>query len=378
MLDGGMGKPPPPRTVTTPQGKQPPHYDGGPDLIIALRERGRDVEHALLPRQATFTLGRSPHCDVVCKSEGAEQISSLHADLERRGQRLRVIDRDSRNGTFFQGHRENRSFDIGPGDLFTAATTDFLALNEDMVMRRPYIAEVLGLDAHAAIDDVEIAAVKLGPQQNARPLLIVGEAGCEPERLADEIHRISVWRKATPVVVTALPDGRDAQRDVIDRAKRSTMIVKANGTPIDEVFLTLALSPSHHVRLIVVAPSVDVAAASLGLRAYGALDPLVIRPMRDRRDETFKLLDRLLVVEQHASVLTADLRAENRAALAAYRFPGNLAEVRDSAKYIAALAGRSIRAAVPLAGVAKSTLSDWIDRLNLSLPLFPKDFEAGR
>jgi len=360
-----MGKPGAPRTITTPKGEQPPHYDGGQDVIVALRERGREVEHPLRAQQPSFTLGTSSHGDVVCRSESADYISTLHDILERRGQRLRVIDQDSRNGTFFGGQRL-RSFDIGPGDVFTAATTEFLALDADMAMRRPFVAEILGVSAHAAVDDALIAAVKGGP------LLIVGEKGCEPERLAVELHQVSLRRQAERVEVPELPAARDAQRRLIDRARRSTLILSATGAPIDESFLTLALSPGYHVRVIAVAPSLDVAAQSLGLAAYGSLAQIAIRPMRDRRAEVLDLLDRLLLVEQRASVRTRDLREENRTALTRYRWPENLTEVREAAKYAAALADRSLRAAVPLAGVARSTLSDWVDRLGLDLPLFPK------
>lgn len=353
------------RTITTPKGEQPPHYDGGQDVIVALRERGRDVEHPLQARQATFNLGTSPHGHVVCRSEGCDYISSLHAVLERRGQRLRVVDQDSRNGTFFGGQRL-RSFDIGPGDVFTAATTEFLALDADMAMRRPFIAEIVGMGAHAAVDDALIAAIKGGP------LLVVGEKGTEPERLAAELHQVSLRRQVEPIVIGPLPPGRDPQRRLIDRAQRSTMIVSATGAVIDEAFLSLALSPSYHIRLIAVAPSLDVAAQSLGLAAYGALEQVMIRPLRERRAEVLDLLDRLLLVEQHASVRTSDLREPNRTALARYRWPENLTEAREAAKFIAALTDRSLRAAVPLAGVARSTLSDWVDRLGLDLPLFPK------
>lgn len=56
VLDGGMSKSP--RTVTVPEGKQPPAHVG-PELITAVRERGGTTEYVLLAKQSSFTVGSS-------------------------------------------------------------------------------------------------------------------------------------------------------------------------------------------------------------------------------------------------------------------------------------------------------------------------------
>lgn len=63
-------------------------------------------------RSDSFTIGRSPGCDLVVQSE---YVSSEHARLYREGDALFVEDLGSRNGTFVNGVRIQRAM-VSPGD----------------------------------------------------------------------------------------------------------------------------------------------------------------------------------------------------------------------------------------------------------------------
>lgn len=360
-----------PRTITVPEGQRPQALEG-PDLVTAIREYGRAVEYPLLVKQQTFTIGSSPSCDLPITSD---YLSSLHCVLERRGHRLRVHDQTSRNGSFFRGRREI-SFEVVPGDLFTLATTMLLATNDHMRMTRPLAAQVIGYVAHAAVDDVLRAAM------DDRPLLIVGPKGAGQMRLVTAIHETSLRRAGALVEVSAPPASREEQKQLITSARRGTLIVTLNGSPLDEVFLDLALSGDYHVRLVVLASSLEAAAQSLRLDAMTRMTKVEIQPIRTRPGELALLIDHMLV-ENRLSLRMTDLTEENQQALQRYGWPENLNEMRETVAWIAGIVREgSIRKASPVLKVPRSTLQYWLERLHLKLPLtrsgFPNDHERGR
>jgi pSer/pThr/pTyr-binding forkhead associated (FHA) protein len=347
-----------PRTITVPEEERPPALEG-PDLVTGVREYGRPLEHPLLVKQATFTIGSSPSCDVPIASE---YVSSLHCVLERRGQRLRVHDQTSRNGTFFRGRRES-TFDIVPGDMFMLATTAVLALNDHMRLARPVLAQVLGYDHHAVVDDVLMASVEEGP------LLVVGPKGAGQLRLVRAIHEISLRRCSGLVEVARLPATSEEQKQLLAKARRGALAVTVNGSPLDEMFLDLVLSSDSHVRLVVLAPSLEAAMQSVRIETMTRMSKVEIRALRARRAELGVLVDRLLV-ENRLSLRVTDLTRENQRALEAYPWPENLDELRETVTWMAAIVREgSIRKAAPLLGVPRSTLQYWMERIDLTLPL---------
>lgn len=355
-FDGAMTNVP--RTVTLPEINRPPALDV-PDFITAIREYGRAVEHPLLPGQETFTIGSSPSCDLPVASE---YVSSLHAVLERRGQRLRVHDQTSRNGTFFRGRRE-ASFDIGPGDAFILATTPFLAVNDHMRLARPIFAEVLGYASEAVVDDVLSIAIQ------DDPLLIVGERGAGQRALLQTLHGTSLRRGQALVEVPAPPTTREDQKQLIAHARRGTLAVAVNGAPVDDVFLDMALSADFGLRLVLLAPSLESAVQSVKLDVIARMNKIEIRPLRERRGEIGLLLDHLLL-ENRLSLRATDLTNENLRALYAYDWPENLDELRETVAWIAAIVREgSVRKAAAVLDVPRSTLQYWMERLCLTLPL---------
>jgi transcriptional regulator of acetoin/glycerol metabolism len=360
-----------PRTLTVPEGLLPPALDV-PDLVTAIREYGRPVEHPLLVQQSTLTIGSSPSCDVPIASE---YLSSLHCVLERRGHRLRVHDQSTRNGTFYRGRREP-AFEVAPGDTFMAATTQLLAVNDQMRLTRPVIAQLLGYSAHAEVDDVLVASM------DDRPLLIVGPKGAGQLRLVAAIHETSLRRRGALIEISAVPESRDEQKRLIASARRGTIVLSATGSPVDDVFLDMVQSGDHHVRLVALAPSLEVAARSMKLDTMTRMQKVEVQSLRTRRPELAMLVDHLLV-ENRLSLRMTDLTDENQAALQQYGWPENLDEMRETVTWIAGIVREgSIRKAAPVLKVPRSTLQYWLERLRLQLPLTrngsPIDRDRGR
>lgn len=349
-----------PRTATLPEAARGPWLQG-PDLITALREHDGNAEYELPRDRKTFTIGSGTGCDIAIPGP---YLSELHCVVERRGNRLRVHDQHSRNGTFFAGRREPM-FDVGAGETFTVASTTLLMMNDEMRHHRPIFREIIGADITPSPDDLLIAAVR------GTNMLITGEPGCDQDRLARSLHAVSLRRSLPLVEVAELPATRPAQRELIDRASRSTLVIAlvARTPRVDPTFCSMLLSPSFHVRLIVIAPAATVAAEMLGIDALGPMQHVWLRPLASRTGEILDLLDHVFA-EHDAALRVSELTRENRAALQSYAWPENMTELRQAADRLEALVReRALRRAADALQMSKSTLHHWFERLGLSLPL---------
>src|SRR5690242_458296 len=129
------------RTRTLPDERRGMWFDE-PDPVTMLKVDGSAVSFELARDQRRFTLGSDADCDL---SLPGEYLSRLHCVIERRGTKLRVYDQDSKNGTYFKGLRES-SFDVRPGDTFTAAPVRFLAMSDAMRAAYPTLVEIVGAE----------------------------------------------------------------------------------------------------------------------------------------------------------------------------------------------------------------------------------------
>lgn len=338
----------------------------GPDVVTALREYDGAFEREL-PRHGSFTLGSSRRCDLALPGR---DLSAIHCMLERRGTRLRVHDQHSTNGTYFAGRRID-VIDLEPGDVFTPAPVSLFALNDEMRVHRPVIAEILGSGHATTPDRLLFDAVK-----TANHMLLTGEHGSDQDRLAHAIHAVSLRRLEQLVQVSAVPTDRAAQRALVDQAARSTLVLslETGAPPLDPTFCSLVFSPSFHIRVIAIAASTSVARRALPHELVEQMQHVWVRPLALRVGEIPALLDRLLV-ERGASFRLADLRDANRDALCRLDWRDNLVGLRLAADRLTAISRvarweqldwRERAAAV---GMAKSTLYDWFVTCGLSFPL---------
>jgi FHA domain/DUF1707 SHOCT-like domain len=77
----------------------------------------------VLPRgQATFTIGRSPECDLVIPNR---TVSWQHAELWQAGGEWQLADLGSTNGTRVNGWQARSAFPVRPGDRVTFGRVAF-------------------------------------------------------------------------------------------------------------------------------------------------------------------------------------------------------------------------------------------------------------
>jgi hypothetical protein len=359
----------PPKTKTLPESMRVPYFEG-PDLVTALRVFGSGVEFPLPREQKTFTLGSSSDRDIALP---AGYLSQLHCVLERRPSVLRVVDQNSHNGTIFEGRRE-ASFELRPGSTFVAGPFTFLAVNDEMRRAYPTLAGILGpeddqsLQPPVTADAIPSAMMVLAT--SGQHVLIVAEPGCEQAKLARVMHDMSRVRARPPVSLTTLPADRGAQRELLDAASRSTLLLEIDSSSevMDAAFVSSIFGSSFRIRVIATAPTVEKARAVLTADHVHKMR-IVELPALAFRTSLPALLDHVLA-ERGASVRFSQLTEENQAALRGYGWPGNFDDLRFVAERLDAMAhSPSMRQAAASLGLANTSLRDWAETLGLSHPV---------
>jgi hypothetical protein len=87
------------------------------------------------PYPDQISVGRARNCDVVLRDSS---VSKLHAHFRRRGARLELIDRASRNGTFVNGNRleHDQAADVAVGDMLQFGTVETQFVDAAELLRR--------------------------------------------------------------------------------------------------------------------------------------------------------------------------------------------------------------------------------------------------
>jgi transcriptional regulator of acetoin/glycerol metabolism len=282
-----------------------------------------------------------------------------------------VQDQSSRNGTYVRGHQET-TFLVVPGDTFIVATTRLLVVNENMRLARSSMAEVLGYDFDSGIDDLLIYSVQ------DRPLLIIGPTGAGQLDLVRAVHETSVRRDRELVVAHRVPAAREKQKQLVAGAQRGTLVLQVTGRPVDRMFLDMVLSSDLHVRLVVLARSLQVASRSVDLDTLTRMDMVEIRPLQERQGDIGKLMDEQFRKSDMALTMK-DLTIGNQRALQAHDWAQNLDEIRRAARNVLAIVrAGSIRRAAQSLHLPRSSLQYWLDRMQMRTPLISGESPAPR
>ena len=157
-------------------------YRAGRGEVVALREKGTGHEHAL-PRTSRITIGSRGGCDLVIDDVC---VSGLHCWIERRADALFVRDRQSKNGTFVNGHAVDGA-ELRPGSVLTIGRTSMIALAEAGRGKPTAFEQLRGTDPRfrAAVE----TAVKAGASDCS--VFVVGETGTGKELIARVVHESS-------------------------------------------------------------------------------------------------------------------------------------------------------------------------------------------
>jgi len=381
MRSGIDGPPPdarepvPPKTKTLPDSRRGAYLEA-PDIVTGLHifATGGATDIELPANVMRFTLG-SRNCDVTINDRDSS-ISETHCLLERRGGAIRVTDQASYNGTYFGGRRLT-TFDVRPGNTFTVSGTRILALNDEMRSAYASLAEVLGAEDEQPGDATPSQFVQIAT--DGGHVLIVGEKGCDQERLARTLHAISLRRKETLVELMDVPSERALQQDILRRATRSTLLLTIHEeTPVmDDAFASSLFSTTFQIRVVAVAPTRAKAAAVLGEANLLSMTMIRLRPVAMRASVIPRLLDQMLV-HRGAVIRVSDLTRFNQQALQVYAWPENLDSLRETADYLQTVALMpSLRSAAEQLNVPRSTLTYWHNnKLKFEAPLVPEHIAA--
>jgi hypothetical protein len=350
------------------------------DPVTVLRLVGHNVELPLSPKKRTFTLGAAlePEVEVTIPTEFAGRVSRLHALMQRRGNRLWIVDQQSTNGIYLDDRREP-SFEVGAGDSFRVADVKLLALDEHLRVLRPHVQWTIGLSAHAAID----AALEL--IADGRPLLLLGKPGCDQLALAKEIHRTSARRHREFVEAPAEFETRAEQTGLLARASRGTVFVDLSAVtaPLPAFFVghlfggeatpgaavpvpgDAVAATAYHVRPIVSAPSLEVAEEHLGKENARRLAVINVPPLAERRSDVPRLIDTLLI-KAKSEHRVAELGPENVAGLMEYAWPQNLDDVRRQLPRLRAfLEQGTLRGTARVLNVSPQTVREALERIGV-------------
>jgi DNA-binding NtrC family response regulator len=313
----------------------------------------------------TIRVGTAPGNDLVLQDEA---VSRYHLELERRGERIAVVDLGSTNGTYLGlAQLGGSSATVPPGTQIKLGDTTLLVDDGSVVTvdvprdgalsalkcRTPSMQQLLATIARLSEREVSV--------------LIVGESGTGKELIARAIHEDGPRRDQPFVTVDcgALPPalfagalfghergaytGADQrQMGAFERASGGTLFLDEIGELPAEIQATLlgVLERQRVMRLgaereisvdvrVVAATHRDlraeVNAGSFRLDLYYrlAVVQLSVPPLRERLDDIPLLVEHFLHDVGHDGPMSALFTKEDLAAFKRYRWPGNVRELRN-------------------------------------------------
>ena len=359
------------RKSSSVSAQTPPLPDGrfvgwaeGHDPTIAICEYNVEGDWELRRDLGEFSIGRSSRCTISFPDRG---LSARHCLLERRGRKLLLRDLDSSHGTFIRERKVEGSVELSPGDLFMAPPMTFGCLSDVMRQHRPTLFEIMGSDAIRPPDWVMVQAAT-----GSAPMLLIGEAGCDLDRLARAIHAMSSRRLRNPVEVASIPQDHAAQAELVQQASKTSLILSLGheSAPLDQTVVSKLFAASVGVRLIAIASSPRIAQRALTSAKVELMQHVPVRSLAYRMGEADKLLNRRFA-ERAFRLRTHDLTPVNQGALKRYQWPGNLEELREIADGMIAHATLGgLRPAAESLGTSHATLARRFSRIGLRLPLF--------
>lgn len=381
------------------EGITPVDPDGDRDApahpITVLRVFGQARELRLTNEKQTYVAGRDlePAVDLTLDHE---LVSRVHAKIHRKGNKLQVVDQNSRNGTYRRGERDD-DFEVGAGETFQVTRKiTLLALDESLALLRRKLHWAIGLRAHGLVDEALAVAAMNGP------VLLIGPDGCDQHRLAHEMHRLSPRRRGPFVVVPlrfaptsddtpaerrglCLDLSREEQAALLRRAENGTLFLdlsaadpKAHKLPA--YFVNhLMRGGEYSIRPIIAAPSKAQAEHLLDELTVDLFGRVDLPPLSSRGDDVPRLLDALIRQafddeRRENPPRLAELGPESLAGLAMARWPGNIAELRRDAVPIlcARLVFKTLRKTADALGKSKSWIAQWLQDHNVQ-----QSFEEG-
>ena len=330
----------------------------------------------MLATKDSFTFGRAESCDLHVAGE--KHLASVHMQLERLldspRASLKATDVSSGKNDIVFGEVAVKEFVMGAGDWFEIGDTRYFVLSEEMRLARSTVMEVLGIRQYPAIDDLLVSAVR----DSSRHVLLIGEPGCDQDRLGRVVHQVSHRRHNRFHSLGDRPKFDSKTRQDLSDASNGTVLVPMHHKgKLDPRVVAALVQPSAKLRLILCARSPDKAEASFPAELVNDAKKITIPPLRERATEIPEILDQWFVVRR-SPLRVAALRLELREALRSYTWPENLQELRETADLLVELAHyRSARQATSESAVSRGVLRGWLKKLQITLqwPIVPEKSE---
>ena len=166
---------------------------------------GPGAGRALAMSNALATVGRHPTNDLVLSDP---QVSGVHLELRRVGERVHVRDAGSTNGTWLGPHRVSEMELASGGEIVVGSTTLRLELDDGAGTAQVSLQSSFGELVGQSTEMRELFATLERVAPKSLSVLVQGETGTGKEEVARALHARST-RASQPFVVidaTALPE----------------------------------------------------------------------------------------------------------------------------------------------------------------------------
>jgi len=285
---------------------------------------------------------------------------------------MRVVDRWSKNGTYFEGRRK-RSFYLEPGQAFTVGVRSHrvLALDDEMHAHYPALTAILGYqDEHAGPSETPSPSDLIVAAVVGSHMLITSEPHCDQDHLAHIVHAISLFRERPLIALGHIPGELALQSELALHQAATVLLNLDDRARLEPAFTSRLFSPRYQTRVIALARSVAVANAALGEHHVKEMKQVWLEPPSSRPGAIHRLLD-VMFQERGSSLRVAAMTPYNQAALHSHRWAGNFASLREAAARLTAVARQgSLRKAALALGIPPATFHNWYANIvGLELPL---------
>lgn len=343
------------------------------DHVMRLREWGTDLIRVLpAPPVSGWTVGASASC-AVRLDDPSGQVSRVHASLIHDQARWRLRDAGSMNGMRVDGARRAEVI-LEPGIEIGIGGLTLIAESRRWIALRGFLARLLGWrgERTEAVDRA-LRSIRLAATHRT-PLVLCGDGDLVPT--ARSIHRHALGgdrpfivcdpRRRRSKATVRSAENYETGMQALEAAYGGTLCVRNRRLPRDFEQVVAALrDPGARVQLVVCAGHTD------DCRSY-LVAPITVPPLVGREAE----LDR--IIDEYAEDAVAELGAPRVGFLSVdhawvrEHAASSLPEIEKATLRLVALRhSRNLSHAAARLGMAPVSLSRWIGRREMPMPVVP-------
>ena len=343
------------------------------DLVMRLREWGTDLIRVLpAPPVSGWTVGAAASC-AVRLVDPSGQVSRVHASLIHDQARWRLRDAGSMNGMRVDGARRAEVI-LEPGIEIGIGGLTLIAESRRWIALRGFLARLLGWRGERTeVVDRALRSIRLSATHRT-PLVLCGDGDLVPT--ARSIHRHALGgdrpfivcdpRRRRSKATVRSAENYETGMQALEAAYGGTLCVRNRRLPRDFEQVVAALrDPGARVQLVVCAGHTD------DCRSY-LVAPITVPSLVGREAE----LDR--IIDEYAEDAVAELGAPRVGFLAVdhawvrEHAASSLPEIEKATIRLVALRhSRNLSHAAARLGMAPVSLSRWIGRRKMPMPVVP-------